>query len=120
MNSRSLFNLTNVIHLKHVFNFLHYQILVITTHGKYKRVVWKQKKLSWQDLYDSNQLRDHILYQIFKIIFSKWSKSIKHWIITHQWKYISTESKIELHLKLKLDVELWTPATMKLLGSKKS
>ena len=41
-------------------------------------------------------------------------------MITHQWKYISTESKIELHLKLKLDVELWTPATMKLLGSKKS
>ena len=69
-----------------------------------------------------NYLMDHVLYQIFKTIFSISSK--KHEAVTDNPSIIIYVNKMENRIMFKIKtgyyLELLTPETMKLLGSTKS
>ena len=47
---------------------------------------------------------DPIPYQTFQIILSTSSRSIKQSLINHQFKYVSTKSRTDLHSRLNLDI----------------
>ena len=88
---------------------------------KYKKVI-RTMNLKYQlqhGIKNLNYLMDHILYQLFKILFSMY--------ITRTWRknYESfninkTENRITFKIKTGYYLELLTPETMKLLGSTKS
>ena len=44
-----------------------------------------------------------VLYQIFTLILSASSRSMRRWQPTHHYKYISTDLRIKLHSRLRLD-----------------
>ena len=63
-----------------------------------------------------NYLTDLILWQIFKIIFSISSRIMKHCLINHQSKYISTKfNRIIFKIKTRNYLEIY----LRLLGSTK-
>ena len=51
-----------------------------------------------------NYLMDHILYQMFKIIFNIYLKSMWKGQLIFQSEYIQTKQKIDSCLKLKQDI----------------
>ena len=67
-----------------------------------------------------NYLTDLILGQIFRTIFSISSRSMKHCLINHQSKYISTKfNRVTFKIKTGNYLEILAPETMKILGSTK-
>ena len=67
-----------------------------------------------------NYLTDLILGQIFRTIFSISSRSMKHCLINHQCKYISTKfNRVTFKIKTGNYLEILAPETMKILGSTK-
>ena len=67
-----------------------------------------------------NYLTDLILGQIFRTIFSISSRSMKHCLINHQSKYISTKSnRVTFKIKTGNYLEILAPENMKILGSTK-
>ena len=67
-----------------------------------------------------NYLTDLILGQIFRTIFSISSRSMKHCLINHQSRYISTKSnRVTFKIKTGNYLEILAPETMKILGSTK-
>ena len=66
-------------------------------------------------------LMEHVLLQLFKIIFSITSKNMKHLLIILQYKFTLTKWMIKLLLKSNQDItllELLLTETMNLLESK--
>ena len=67
-----------------------------------------------------NYLTGLILCQIFRTIFSISSRSMKHCLINHQSKYISTKfNRVTFKIKTGNYLEILAPETMKILGSTK-
>ena len=67
-----------------------------------------------------NYLTGLILCQIFRTIFSISSRSMKHCLINHQSKYISTKfNRVTFKIKTGNYLEILTPETMKILRSTK-
>ena len=67
-----------------------------------------------------NYLTDLILGQIFRTIFSISSRSMKHCLINHQSKYISTKfNRVTFKIKTGNYLEILAPENMKILGSTK-
>ena len=67
-----------------------------------------------------NYLTDLILGQIFRTIFSISSRSMKHCLINHQSKYISTKSnRVTFKIKTGNYLEILALENMKILGSTK-
>ena len=67
-----------------------------------------------------NYLTGLILCQIFRTIFSISSRSMKHCLINHQSKSISTKfNRVTFKIKTGNYLEILAPETMKILGSTK-
>ena len=66
------------------------QILTSAIHGKYKKSYKnnKLKHLHQRGMINLNFLRDQILHQIFKIIFSTSPKNMRRSLIIFQWEYM--------------------------------
>ena len=74
--------------------------------SSYNSEKFKISAPTWSDEFEL-WMMDHIHYQIFKIILSIFLKSIMKILIIHQSEYMyKINLKIELHLKLKLDIIL--------------
>ena len=92
---RLLLNLSDKTDLKRMMNMLLYQISTSTTHENISKSHAKTINIKYQlqqykisALKSLNYLMDYILYQIFQIILSILSKSIKKWLIILQQEYM--------------------------------
>ena len=82
-----------------------YQILVSTTHERMEKGYTETMNLKYQEehtMKSVNCLMDLIPYQIFKIILSTSSRSMKQSLMNHQFKCMSIKFRTELHSKLKI------------------
>ena len=116
---RLLLNLSDEIDFKKVINMLLYQILEFTIHGtiyKSQTKITNSKYQLQRGMINFNYLKDHILYQIFKIILSILKKEM---IITDNHSTITFVNKIENRITFKIEtgyyLELLTPKTMQYL-----
>ena len=92
------------------WKMLNYEMFAFTVHEKMYKVYKAHIKiinLKYQlqhGLINFNYQMDHILYQIFKIILNISLRTMKHWLIIHQYKYVLLKLKMRLYLKLRLDI----------------
>lgn len=89
-------------------NMLPFQILISTIHGKTLKSLIKLNSYCQEQhrVKNLNDLMDHILLQIIKVILSISSKNKTHLLLTHQSETRSTRLEIELHLKCIQDIIL--------------
>ena len=82
-----IFKLTSRLDLRRGVKMLLYQTLVFITHGKTWKAYIITTNLKYQlqhGMINLNYQMDHILYQVFKIIFRIFQKNIMKRLIIHQ------------------------------------